>query len=97
MQRLAESADLTETKNNHVGEIYWDTISGILFMIRHTLSISANQNEYKQIGWLGKTFDMYDSQQSRIVRITHYRISLAELCINSTQTLFWLWEHSFTP
>ena len=77
MRRLAASANLTEKKINHVGEIYWDTISGILFMIRHTLSISANQNEYKQIGWLGKTFDVYDGQQSRIVRITRYRISQA--------------------
>ena len=64
MWRLVESADLTKTKINHIWEIYWANISGILFM-RRTMSISVNQNEYKQIGWLGYTFDMYDSQQSR--------------------------------
>ena len=43
---------LLKHKINNIWEIYLDNISGILFMIRHTISISANQNEYKQIGWL---------------------------------------------
>ena len=77
MQRLAASADLTETKNkscwgNILGHYFWYLVHDSTY-----LSISANQIEFKQIGWLGKTFDVYDGQQSRIVRITRYRISQA--------------------